>query len=300
MEDTTGDVRNTISGGTAGAVFQAHTLNVNLHLGSAPPRPTPPAEDETGFPLPDIERCLAKLGVPSDDLGAATDYVVRRVLSTDGRAPLSIALPVQVKDKVEEFVTGLESFTRPHEWYFATLSYLSYSKIAAIYGVHRHHLGDETEAVDRFHRLHHYLAKQRLLAFGPALLLLDEPLPSGDDTWLYFMGAFRLRLDLAELQGIPRAQEIVGSGNRRNALHLTNLIFNHPDPFFVPLLELEGSIGPHQVTMVLSRRHLVVGSSTAISFSRALFGDPILLDGFGTFHPQQCELRPIVLHDMSR
>ena len=70
--------------------------------------------------------------------------------------------------------------------------YLSISKLAWMYRAHRSELGDEEEAADRFRILHRYLSERGRLAFAPSLLLLKEPLPSSDDTWLYFSGEFTM------------------------------------------------------------------------------------------------------------
>ncbi|MFI0714495.1 hypothetical protein ACH4SK_28445 [Streptomyces inhibens] len=303
MQDHTGGVDNTMSGGAAGAVFQAHTLNVNLHLGApqpAPPAPPRQAEDEAEFPLPDLKRCLAKLGIPADALGIATEWLTEQTLGTGRWEPPPQAARPARSGALRAFASDLRSFTRPDEWFLGSLSYFSVSKIAAIYAAHRHRLGDEEAAVDQFRRLHRYLATQHRLACGPALLLLGEELPYGDGVWLYFTGTFRLRLEPAALQDIPRAQEMIKAGGMSDSLRLANLVFKQPDPFFLPLLEFEGSAGPHEVTMVLSRQHLVWGSATGRVLAKALSGHPVRFSGFGTLHPDQGELRPFALRTVNR
>ncbi|UKY54638.1 hypothetical protein [Streptomyces inhibens] len=131
-------------------------------------------------------------------------------------------------------------------------------------------------------------------------MLLGEELPYGDGVRLYFTGTFRPRLEPAALQDIPRAQEVIKAGGMVNSLALAHLVFKQPDPFFLPPPEFEGSAGPHQVTMVLPRQHLVWGSATGRVLAKALSGHPVPVSGFGTLHPDQGELRPFALRTVDR
>lgn len=241
--------------------------------------------------LADIDRCLTKLGVPEEDLRAATEWFAHEVSDTRSTA---IAPEARwLSDAVEEFLVDLRSFAWP-EPLLESGFYVSDSKIARVYRAHRHHLGDEDRPADRFRLLHRYLHGQHRLAFGPSLLLLDEPLPSGDDTWLYFSGDFRLKLDPLVFDAVPEARSIIDSADRRNVYHLVNRVFDQTDPFFLPIVEFEGSLGPHQVTMAMSRKYFDLGSYSFTALGRALFGHPVSFAGFGTLHSRQSELRPII------
>jgi hypothetical protein len=257
-----------------------HRLISGIQSRSPGPPVQPPARQA---PTPTgLEWCLETLGVPERDLPTAIEWLAQTV--ADGRrypAPPDADWPAAVRQAVTGFKRDLELFALP-ERLLESSSYLSIAKLGRMYRAHQQELGREDDPANRFRLLHRYLAEQQRLVFGPALLLAGRQLPSGDDTWVYFTGEFRLVIPPGELDAIPDARRIIGTRDERNLMSLVSRVFEAADPFFMKILEFDGSIGPHRVTMDVSRKYLTVESHNARTLGSALLGDPIYFAGFGT------------------
>jgi hypothetical protein len=262
--------------------------------GEAPgPAPHPAEAPRTPPRLTGLDRCLTALGVPGEELGEASRWLAQAVSGDYPREPAPDGTwPPEVRHAVAAFQRELALFVWP-EQLLASSFYLSTSKLTRMYRAYRGQLAAECEHnADRFRLLHRYLSAHQRLAFGPSMLLLGEPLPAGDDTWLYFSGDFTIRLGTGLLDAVPSARQIIESGSRDRIYHLAAEVFGPPDPFFLPLIEFEGTLGPYEVTMVVSRKYVGLESLSARALGSALTGDSIPLAGFATLSGR--ELQPIV------
>jgi hypothetical protein len=240
----------------------------------------------------DLAQCLTALGVPDADLVAATEWLAGRAADEYDDADMpGASWPADVRQTVSAFERDLELFIWP-ERLLASSFYLSTSKLTRAFRAYRRELGDEQEPADRFRLLHRYLSERGRLAFGPSLLLLDQPFPSGDDKWLYFSGQFTIAVTDSLLEAVPEARQIIASSDRQNIYNLVGRIFGPDDPFFLPIIQFEGSVGPHDLTIVMSRKYVGVESFSASALGSALLGAPVAMSGFATLAGR--ELQPVI------
>ncbi len=162
--------------------------------------------------------------------------------------------------------------------------YVSATKIGQMYRSYR--LGASTHepqptVEDKFHRLHEHLAGRNRIAFLPATLVLGEPLSSAGDSLVYFTSQFVLMIDDELLTRFPSARRALESGSRQDRYGLVSEIFQCPDPMTYSLVEFTATIGKRPVRMVLSRKHIAMGSMTATSLSNAITRRPVGIAGFG-------------------
>ena len=281
--------------------YQAGLTELRDYLGSmdaggGSPPPDPPREralperviPETG----DLERCLQALGVPEHDLRPALEWLVRSATDDRYRAvPPAGSWSDGLRQAVIAFQRDIELFAQP-ALLLASSSYLSISKLRRMYAARQQELGHEDNADNRFKLLHRDLAQRHRLDFGPALLLLGRELPAGDDAWLYFSGRFTIANNSEILDTIPDAQRIIGTRDERSLMTLVNRVFKWTDPAFLPFLEFDGSLGPHQVRMAISRKYVRTESSNSWVLGSALLGDPITFAGFGMLTGN--DLQPVI------
>ncbi|MFD8753635.1 hypothetical protein ACFV0O_22070 [Kitasatospora sp. NPDC059577] len=255
--------------------------------------PAPGQAEEVQVALPDLRHCVAALGVPPEQADTAVDRLHRTGTEDGPLRPSPVTAPPDRLAELEAFAVHLRCFARPEQTLLRRKLYPSRGKLDETYGPLGHRLGVTDHPAERFRLLHRHLAAQRRLAFGPALLLSGEALPGDDTSWLYFHGTFSLtdatRSSMARAVGARRW------GKGTTAGEVAAEIFLSPDPRTVPLLEFEGSIGPHRVSMVLSRGYLPYDSLTYGHLTRVVDGREPVLRGFGTVDPADDEIRPIVL-----
>jgi TIR domain-containing protein len=261
--------------------------------GESPGRASPSlAKPRHSQQMNDVDRTLEALGVPKMDVGRVAEWLAQSIAGE----PLIVDFPdghwsAQSRQAVIRLERDIQLFAWP-ERLLESSFYLSVSKIARMYRAHRDELPPEDDVFARFRILHRYMSERGRLAFGPSLVLLDEPLPSGDDTWLYFTGDFTTGHSADDFDRLPEAQRIVITRDERNLFHLASQVVERSDPFFLPMLAFSGSVGTYKLIMLLSRKHIALQSHSATAIGSALLGQDITLAGFGTLVGR--ELQPII------
>jgi hypothetical protein len=242
--------------------------------------------------MTELDRCLIALGVPNGDLRLIAGWLAQTVADKRSGTPLpDLGWPSELHRAVTGFRRELQLFAWP-ERLLENIFYLSHAKLNRMYRAHRDELPQEEGAAGRFRLLYRYMSAELRLAFGPSLLLLGEPLPSDGDTWLYFTGDFTLALDQSVYEAVPEARQVLESNDEKNFYNVVSRIFESPDPSFLRFLPFSGSIGKHQVTMLMSRKYVrIVHSGSAKLSISALRGEPMRFAGFGTLYED--ELRPV-------
>jgi hypothetical protein len=284
----------------------------------APPTPSSPpgsaAADGKQVELlseDELARCLRAIGVADAAVPVTAEAIRReiamRLAAQDSRAVSSDQSPLlpdaRVRHRVDAFRRHLLAFLQP-ERLVADSFYLSTQKINRMIRTYSDSIpldrtvdaspNDSPER--RFLRLHQYMSAKRRLVFAPARTLLGQELPHDGETWVYYTGSFVLRLDSSVLDQISEARGVIESSNRSNLYNIVSRLFASPDPFYFPIVEFEGSLGPSHTTLVASRKHIVIESHSATGLAQALIGDAVWLSGFGTLNatgPEASELQAI-------
>jgi hypothetical protein len=272
--------------------------------GAVPPMPTLMLSGE------ELRSCLRELEVPEADVSDIIEWIERCVARSIHPLParpyerLSIpfsgASPLQ--RRVADFLHDLLSFIQS-ERIFAADAYLSRAKLARyfrVYGQAMEEAGDwpDMGRQGSDHRkliaLYRHLSSRGLVVSAPILQLLGRPLPPDPDTIIYFTGEFTLRPDREVLDRFPGLQELIDRPEMGGLDGMAYRIFSAKDPFFYPMVRFTGNFWDREASIVMSRKHLRVDSSTSTAFVDALRGRPMAVTGLGTVD-ESPELHALVL-----
>jgi hypothetical protein len=238
-----------------------------------------------------LKRCLVRLGLQDDEAARAIDWMreERQHRSADDWSARHAREEALRKSSPNPALKTAIDFL--HEYMECTVPskltggpfYVSAAKIGQMHRGYR--LGEprsDATVEDKFHKVHEYFLKRRQIVFLPAALLLGEPLPANADALVYFTMAFVLTLDDELFVRFPSAKRALESGSRRDLYGLVTEIFQCPDPMAYSLVQFTGTLAGQPVRMVLSRKHIFMGSMTATSLGQALARRPVDIAGFGT------------------
>lgn len=255
--------------------------------------------------LRDLGTCLTALGIPESELPTAIDQVTRAVLLKFRREydPTPQDSPAALSPQLQRFVSDLAAYVEP-ERLLRRNFYFSTRKVIATHRAYQHQLPEHRSPTptERFLALYQYFRTRDQVVFGPARLLPGNELPDGDQ-WVFFTGQFELSRDDGALDRMPGARDALDAGHSTNLYNIVTTVFGASDPFFYPYVEFRGRVGALDAVMIISRKHLVLGSDTVTALARALRGEPLPVAGFGTFESTDSGLlhvHPIVFRDSDR
>jgi hypothetical protein len=284
--------------GISGVTVQARDIDGGIHFHLTVPDPSRDdaarqveLSEETAHAvaavLGELDTCLAALEVREADLPTAVDQVARTVLLRFRQEydPGPVRPPPMLTPALRRLASDIAAYVEP-ERLLARPAYLSVRKVVAFYRAYQNHLPDEESSSleQRFLALHRYFRANGGLVFGPARPLTGPRAPDSD-TWVFFTGEFTLSRDDHALGSIPSAREALESGNIDNLPHVITALFGAQDPFFYPYVEFRGRAGAVEAAMTVSRKYLVLNSSTVTTLADAIRGAPLTVAGFGTLAP---------------
>jgi hypothetical protein len=252
-----------------------------------------------------LKRCLGRLGLKDDEATRAIDWMREELLQRSAddwsarrarEEALRKSSPNSALNTAIDFLHEYIECTAPSKLTSGPF-YVSAAKIGQMYRGYR--LGEsksDATVEDKFHKVHEHFLKSRQIVFLPAGLLLGEPLPTNTDALVYFTMAFVLTLDDELFARFPSAKRALESGGSQDLYGLVTEIFQCPDPMTYSLIQFTGTLAGRPARMVLSRKHIVIGSMTATSLSQALARRPVDIAGFGTLQAidGDIEIAPLI------
>ena len=268
-----------------------------------------PAIDTT--PAPDVmstetlTRCLGRLGLQDDEVARAIDWMneERKNGSADDwsarRAREKALRQSSPNPALETTVNFLREYLRctAPDRLAGSAFYVSASKVGQMYRAYRLGESNSNATVEyKFHTVHDYFLRRHQIVFLPASVLLGESLPTNADGLVYFTNAFQLTLDDELFARFPSAKRALDSGGSSDLYGLVTEIFQCPDPMTFSLVQFTGTLAGRPVRMVLSRKHIFMGSMTATSLGEAIAQRPVDIAGFGTLRAigRDIEIAPLV------
>lgn len=219
-----------------------------------------------------------KQGRATHALNSFSDYLDR------------IALEERAKEAARAFIDEWVTSLIPSRLLQSSF-YLSQDKVTRTYRayrptIERHYLEfyksepKNYSAEDKFGAIHGLFFDTGNLVFLPARVLLEKTMLLSSDPVFYFTGIFMLDSEEELFSAFPRTKEARADSNRVT-VGLANEVFQHPDPFLHPYINLSGYLGKSFARMTVSRKYVSVDSMTVNKLFYLLKGDPVVMSGIG-------------------
>jgi hypothetical protein len=259
-----------------------------------------------------VAACFKSLGVEADHLPKAIEWAKEEIIHAKRGTTSSnrVHSLVELLGSLNGNKLNAELASRFFEGYldclapFRVLSrcfYLSVSKISqmfigARFPAPKSSRVAEMSVEEKFYSLHRDLTQRDLIRYLPARLLLGEEMAADPQLVVYFWGRFKLKLSEELFLRFPQARELLVADRSRDLYGLVTEVFQHPDPMAYALVQFDGSLSGHQVLMVLSRKHIAMGSMVATNLCHVLAGQTVDLVGFSIVQggADGLELHPLV------